>query len=159
MRVAVGIVRSRFGLHCPKEVAVRALFLALSLLPFALFGNGFWGVGKTDKIRVISAYCIDGRWTVNLYDCVNSRRMCLGIGGRDKVSGLILEEFDADEMRALVRIRDGRFEARFIDAEDPGGARNGGVPHDGSVGAALRGGEAQPVAARSEILNVMNLNR
>lgn len=86
MRVAVGVGRSHFGLPCLKEVVVRALFLALSLLPFVLFGNGFWGVRETDKIRVISAYCIDGRWTVNLYDCVNSRRICLGIGGRDKVS-------------------------------------------------------------------------
>ena len=63
---------------------------------------------QTEKIKIISACCINGKWTFNLYDGVSGKTISLK-QGRRHASGYQVKSFDEKTQTAVVHSPYGKF--------------------------------------------------
>ena len=63
---------------------------------------------QTEKIKIISACCINGKWTFNLYDGVSGKTISLK-QGRRHASGYQVKSFDESTQTAVVHSPYGTF--------------------------------------------------
>ena len=63
---------------------------------------------QTEKIKIISACCINGKWTFNLYDGVSGKTISLK-QGRRHASGYQVKSFDESTQIAVVHSPYGTF--------------------------------------------------
>ena len=63
---------------------------------------------QTEKIKIISACCINGKWTFNLYDGVSGKTISLK-QGRRHASGYQIKSFDESTQTAVVHSPYGTF--------------------------------------------------
>ncbi len=63
---------------------------------------------QTEKIKIISACCINGKWTFNLYDGVSGKTISLK-QGRRHVSGYQIKSFDEKTQTAVILTPRGTF--------------------------------------------------
>ncbi len=83
-------------------------------VPFSLAQNRISPVAAdtggqdTQKIKIISAFCIDGKWSFNIYDGVKNKTSMVALGRRNS-DGIVVESFDESSQTALVSTPRGRF--------------------------------------------------
>ena len=63
---------------------------------------------QTEKIKIISACCINGKWTFNLYDGVSGKKISLK-QGRRHASGYQIKSFDESTQTAVILTPRGTF--------------------------------------------------
>ena len=63
---------------------------------------------QTEKIKIISACCINGKWTFNLYDGVSGKKISLK-QGRRHASGYQIKSFNQSTQTAVVHSPYGTF--------------------------------------------------
>ncbi len=64
---------------------------------------------KTEKIKIVSACCLNGKWTFNIYDGVSGKTIPLKLG-KSNATGFKIETFDESTKTAIVSTPRGRFE-------------------------------------------------
>ena len=73
---------------------------------------------KTEKIKIVSAYCIDKEWTFRVCDGVSDQTFSLRLGIQNG-AGWKLESFDESTLTAFVKTPRGNFEIKMRDAAFP----------------------------------------
>lgn len=85
-----------------------SIFLIVAFCVF-VGADGFAGSPQqTEKIKIISACCINGKWTFNLYDGVSGKTISLK-QGRRHASGYQVKSFDESTQTAVVHSPYGTF--------------------------------------------------
>lgn len=64
---------------------------------------------KTEKIKIVSACCLNGKWIFNIYDGVSGKTIPLKLG-KSNATGFKIETFDESTKTAIVSTPRGRFE-------------------------------------------------
>lgn len=64
---------------------------------------------KTEKIKIVSACCLNGKWTFNIYDGVSGKTIPLKLG-KSNATGFKIETFDESTKTAIVSTPRERFE-------------------------------------------------
>lgn len=90
-----------------------AFFLfAISHISFAADAS------ETEKIKIISAYCLNGIWNFNVYDGVKDKTSTAVLGRRN-AQGIMIEKFDEASMTAIVSTPRGRFKVALQTPTNP----------------------------------------
>ena len=63
---------------------------------------------KTEKIKIVSACCLNEKWTFNIYDGVSGKTIPLKLG-KSNATGFKIETFDESTKTAIVSTPRGRF--------------------------------------------------
>ncbi len=81
-------------------------------------------VGKTAKIKIVSAYCLNDKWNFQIHDAVTGKTLSLKLGKRN-LQGYKVESFDQQKQIAVINTPRGRFEVVLQEAKLPQPEENG----------------------------------
>ena len=85
-----------------------SIFLILAFCVFAGADGFAVSPQQTEKIKIISACCINGKWTFQLYDGVSGKRLALKQGRRN-ASGYQIKSFNESTQTAEILTPHGIF--------------------------------------------------
>ncbi len=118
------------------------------------------GIQDTQKIKIISAFCIDGKWSFNIYDGVKNKTSLVVLGRRNS-DGIIVESFDEPSQTAVVSTPRGRFRivmqtASSSAAETEDASKNQPQPELQDSGTEAKpSAKNQKVMTRRDMLNLI----
>jgi len=72
------------------------------------YGEQKVNICETQKIKIVSAFCIDGKWIFNLYDGVRNEFVSVRQERRN-ARGFFVEYFDIKKQKAIISTPRGKF--------------------------------------------------
>ena len=93
------------------------IFAAGAFFSAALYSNPVSGAGNTEKIKIVSAFCIDGEWSFNIFDGLSGKTFPSKIGIKNG-AGMLIQSFDEDTQTALIQTDHGVFNVGMKEREE-----------------------------------------